>query len=64
MTSVAEFKKERDAKIKMHYEALKKISGRVAALSETATVFGLSTHTVDSIIYPRKKNKPNIVPKK
>lgn len=63
MISVAEFKKKRDAKVKSRYEEKKEISGRVAALSETATEFGLSEHTVDSIIYPRNKNKTNIVPK-
>ena len=56
--TVADFKKERDEKIKSRYEELKKITGRGnEALSVTATEFGLSTHTIDSIVYPRTKTK-------
>ncbi|MVO09778.1 hypothetical protein GOQ30_11470 [Flavobacterium sp. TP390] len=56
--TVADFKKERNEKIKSRYEELKKITGRGSkALSVTATEFGLSTHAIDSIIYPRIKTK-------
>ena len=56
--TVADFKKERDEKIKSRYEEVKKITGRGSkALSVTATEFGLSTHAIDKIIYPRTKTK-------
>ncbi|WP_130735486.1 hypothetical protein [Flavobacterium sp. J27] len=56
--TVAEYQKMRNEKIKSRYEEVKKITGRGnKALSVTATEFGLSTHAIDKIIYPRTKTK-------